>query len=412
MSFFDIDVDLMRKRQAEYKKMREIACEKARELYSQGLSLIQIQNHLVKEGFERDDLCYGKIEEWCDGVEVDPSLKRSVEATCETSQEDYCEQYERYKSARKKARELRSQGLSYAFLKCYFYETGAEFVCRPLWVRDVEVDPSLEKGGRSAQEVARELRSQGLSFDFIQAFLKDHKLKTDRFTPPSLSTLSAWCRGIKADRKLSQEKALEREKEAQEKARDLYSQGLSLSLIQEALYELHLCTAEGTIPSLETLSVWCRDVEVDTLSPSPSEMDTLSPSPSPSPSSDITAQEKARELRSQGLSLGLIQDRLKELGLKTSKGTLPTLKTLFVWCRGIEVKELKRKQSPHKGGRQRLEDMPQYEGLAPLIKRERGKGTSFNQIAALVAERGYKTAGEKAINKTQLIRIWKRISDD
>ena len=131
-----------------------------------------------------------------------------------------------------------------------------------------------------------------------------------------------------------------------------------------------------------------------------------------SPSPNTTAQEKARELRSQGLSLSLIRDRLKELGLKTSRGTLPTLKTLFVWCRDIEVKELKRRDGEHKGGRQRLEDMPQHKGLASLIKRERLDGKSFDQIAALVAERGYRTAGDNPLNKTQIIRIWKRISDD
>lgn len=127
---------------------------------------------------------------------------------------------------------------------------------------------------------------------------------------------------------------------------------------------------------------------------------------------DTTAKERARELRLQGLSLSLIQDQLREQGLTTSKGTTPTLKTLFVWCRDVEVKELKRKDREHGGGRPRLEDMPEHEGLASLIKRERLEGKSFDQIAEVVAEKGYRTAGEKLINKTQIIRIWRRISDD
>jgi len=127
---------------------------------------------------------------------------------------------------------------------------------------------------------------------------------------------------------------------------------------------------------------------------------------------DTTAKERARELRLQGLSLSLIQDQLKEQGLTTSKGTTPTLKTLFVWCRDIEVKELKRKDREHGGGRPCLEDMPQHEGLASLIKRERLEGKSFEQIAEVVAEEGHRTAGGKLINKTQIIRIWRRISDD
>ena len=127
---------------------------------------------------------------------------------------------------------------------------------------------------------------------------------------------------------------------------------------------------------------------------------------------DTTAKERARELRLQGLSLSLIQDQLKEQGLTTSKGTTPTLKTLFVWCRDIEVKELKRREGKHGGGRVCLEHLPQHEGLASLIKRERLEGKSFEQIAEVVAEEGHRTAGGKLINKTQIIRIWRRIGDD
>jgi transcriptional regulator with XRE-family HTH domain len=291
---------------------------------------------------------------------------------------------------------------------------------------------------QETKEIARELRSQGLSFSFIRYRLKRIRGETIRGEIPSIRTLYAWCRDIKVSKSLLQEKAREQEEITQERARWLRSQGFSLSLVLRYLEELGFSASDRALPTLETLSAWCRDIEVDTqspyLAPSPSkdtEVDTkssyLTPSPSPSldaevdtqspylapsPSKDTTAQEKARELRSQGLSLSLIQDQLKDQGLKTSRGTTPTLKTLFIWCRDIEVEELKRKDREHGGGRPRLEDMPEHKGLASLIKQERLEGKSFDQIAQVVAEKGHRTAGGKPINKTQLISIWRRLSDE
>lgn len=256
------------------------------------------------------------------------------------------------------------------------------------------VFPQLNK------EKARWLRSQGLSFSFIRHLLKRMGVKTPQGSPYAIKTLSSWCRGVEVSESLLQERAREQEELTQEIARWLRSHGFSLSLILRYLEDIGLSASDRALPTLETLSAWCRDVEVDTSTP------YLTPSSSP------TAKERARELRLQGLSLSLIQDQLKEQGLTTSKGTTPTLKTLFVWCRDIEVKELKRKDREHGGGRPCLEDMPQHEGLASLIKRERLEGKSFEQIAEAVAEEGHRTARGKLINKTQIIRIWRRISDD
>ena len=338
---------------------------------------------------------------------------------------------------RDKARWLHLQGVSSRLIGAWVEELGLALCYRdvPEWLSHRAFGYLFHSPlPQETKEIARELRSQGLSFSFIRYRLKRIEAETIRREIPSIRTLYAWCRDIKVSKSLLQEKAREQEEITQERARWLRSQGFSLSLVLRYLEELGFSASDRALPTPETLSAWCREIEVDTqsfyLTPSPSldaEADTqsiyLTPSPSldaevdtqsayltPSPSKDVTAQEKARELRSQGLSLSLIQNHLKDQGLKTSRGTTPTLKTLFIWCRDIEVKELKRKDREHGGGRPRLEDMPEHKGLASLIKRERLEGKSFDQIARAVAEKGYRTASGKPINKTQLIRIWKRLN--
>jgi DNA invertase Pin-like site-specific DNA recombinase len=119
--------------------------------------------------------------------------------------------------------------------------------------------------------------------------------------------------------------------------------------------------------------------------------------------------ERVRSWRSTGLSLKAVHAHCEAEGVTTRKGTTPTLKTLSLWCRGVELSQ-QPKRSPRSAqtkARPRLDQQPQSRGLTPLIKALREQGLSFEKIAARVTEEGYTTSKGGAITKTQVIRAWK-----
>lgn len=119
-----------------------------------------------------------------------------------------------------------------------------------------------------------------------------------------------------------------------------------------------------------------------------------------------------RSWRLAGLTFSAIQDRCIEHGYTTTIGTIPTIKTICLWCKGIPrpIKEKRRTRpyDPNTPPRMRIDQHPQNKGLRELIFKLRSEGISLRLITKQVEQDGFTTTKGTPIRKTQILRILKR----
>lgn len=124
-----------------------------------------------------------------------------------------------------------------------------------------------------------------------------------------------------------------------------------------------------------------------------------------------------RSWRRSGLTLSAIQERCEFHGYKTQAGTLPTIKTLYMWCKGIPKPprcpkaRRTRPYDPNTPPRRRLDQYPQNKGLAERIKELSDSGVSQRKITEQINAEGFTTTKGTPIGRTQVLRILKRAID-
>ena len=109
------------------------------------------------------------------------------------------------------------------------------------------------------------------------------------------------------------------------------------------------------------------------------------------------------------------QDLCEQEGITAESGQTPSQQTLANWCSDVQlIKSVKRKKTASSREKQKTkrsinETHPQ---LIYMILDLREKGLSSRKIAEVLTERGYTTAKGGAFQKTQVLRILRRIEDD
>ena len=125
--------------------------------------------------------------------------------------------------------------------------------------------------------------------------------------------------------------------------------------------------------------------------------------------------EWVRRYRAEGMTYSALQDLCEQEGITARSGQTPSQQTLANWCSDVQlIKPVKRKKTASSREKQKTkrsinETHPQ---LIYMILDLREKGLSSRKIAEVLTERGYTTAKGGAFQKTQVLRILRRIEDD
>lgn len=115
-----------------------------------------------------------------------------------------------------------------------------------------------------------------------------------------------------------------------------------------------------------------------------------------------------RSWRAEGLTFEQLRARCEDNNITTRRGMTPSLRALHKWCEGVTKPKVKRttKTGPVKA--RRIEAKAENKGLKALAESLRAQGFSYQKVAKMVTEEGYKTSKGGPITKTQIMRILSR----
>lgn len=131
--------------------------------------------------------------------------------------------------------------------------------------------------------------------------------------------------------------------------------------------------------------------------------------------SDLTEQAKLEHIiqaRAQGLTYRALQELCEREGITSRSGHTPSIQTLANWCKGVSLTQPIKRKAPGPSDTKRqtkpsvTETHPQ---LVFTVLDLRDKGLSSRGIAQELTARGYTTARGGALQKTQVLRILKRV---
>lgn len=121
-----------------------------------------------------------------------------------------------------------------------------------------------------------------------------------------------------------------------------------------------------------------------------------------------TKIDLVRSWRAEGLTFEQLRARCEDNNITTRRGMAPSLRALHKWCEGVTKPKAKRttKTGPVKA--RRIEAKAENKGLKALAESLRAQGFSYQKVAKMVTEEGYKTSKGGPITKTQIMRILSR----
>ena len=102
------------------------------------------------------------------------------------------------------------------------------------------------------------------------------------------------------------------------------------------------------------------------------------------------------------------QDLCEQEGITAESGQTPSQQTLANWCSDVQlIKSVKRKKTASSREKQKTKRSisERHPQLIYMI-------LDLSKIAEVLTERGYTTAKGGAVQKTQVLRILRRIEDD